>query len=170
MAARRIVVVLATLLVALAAGLESAPALAREIVQFQGYRPGTIVVKTSERRLYYTLDSGRALRYPVGVGRRGKQWSGDTRITYKYVNPAWMPPAVVRRDIPSLPAVVPPGPKNPLGPRALSLSRQGYAIHGTNRPGSIGGFVSYGCIRMHNADFIDLFERVRIGTRVIVLP
>ncbi|HEX2257291.1 MAG TPA: L,D-transpeptidase [Afifellaceae bacterium] len=168
--ALRILAILTLLLAGLAAGLEPSPASAREIVRFEGYRPGTIVVKTSERRLYYTLDSRRALRYPVGVGRRGKQWSGDTQVTYKYVNPSWMPPAEVKRDIPSLPDVVPPGPKNPLGPRALSLSRRGYAIHGTNRPNSIGGFVSYGCIRMHNADIVDLFERVRVGTRVIVLP
>jgi lipoprotein-anchoring transpeptidase ErfK/SrfK len=144
--------------------------LAVEAVRFEGYRPGTIVIRTSERRLYYTLDGRRALRYPVGVGRRGKQWTGETRIRGKFVNPAFSPPPEVKRDIPSLPAVIPPGPRNPLGPRAMTLARANYAIHGTNRPKSVGGFVSYGCIRMYNNDIVDLFERVRVGTRVIVLP
>lgn len=150
--------------------LKPEPASASEIVRLEGYKPGTIVVKTSERRLYYTIDHHRALRYPVGVGRRGKQWTGDTRITHKYINPPWFPPKVVKRDNPALPDVIPPGPHNPLGPRALGLSRPQYAIHGTNRPNSIGGFVSYGCIRMYNRDIIDLFERVQVGTRVVVLP
>ena len=161
--------ILALFLLVSAFMLAAAPAIAREIVHFQGYRPGTIVVKTSERRLYYTIDSRRALRYRVGVGRRGKQWTGDTRILAKYVNPAWTVPAEVKRDKPSLPDVIPPGPRNPLGPRALGLPYD-YAIHGTNRPKSIGGFVSYGCIRMYNEDIIDLFDRVRVGTRVVVLP
>ena len=160
---------LAALILASALWLQAAPAPAREVVELAGYWPGTIVVKTSERRLYYTIDWQRALAYPVGVGRLGKQWTGRTRILGKYVEPEWIVPAEIRRDNPALPAVVPPGPRNPLGPRALALSRD-YAIHGTNKPGSIGGFVSYGCIRMHNADILDLFERVRIGTRVIVLP
>jgi lipoprotein-anchoring transpeptidase ErfK/SrfK len=152
------------------AALDAGPAAAREVVRFEGYRAGTIVVRTSERRLYLTLDSQRALRYPVGVGRRGKQWQGETRITGKFVNPAFSPPPEVKRDIPSLPDVIPPGPNNPLGPRALTLARANYAIHGTNRPKSVGGFVSYGCIRMYNRDIVDLFDRVRVGTRVIVLP
>lgn len=170
MRAWRVLNVVALLLLPSMASLQPEQALAREVVRFEGFRPGTIVVKTSERRLYYTIDSRRALRYPVGVGRRGKQWSGDTRIVGKYVNPAFTPPPEVKRDIPSLPDVIPPGPRNPLGPRAMALSRANYAIHGTNRPKSIGGFVSYGCIRMYNQDIVDLFDRVRVGTRVIVLP
>jgi lipoprotein-anchoring transpeptidase ErfK/SrfK len=147
----------------------SVPAAAREIVQFNGESPGTIVVRTSERRLYYVLGNGRAVRYPVGVGRRGKQWSGRTMISGKYMHPAWSPPAEVRRDKPSLPSFIPGGsPRNPMGVAAMTLSGDEYAIHGTNRPGSIGGFVSYGCIRMHNGDILDLYQRVSVGTSVVV--
>jgi lipoprotein-anchoring transpeptidase ErfK/SrfK len=169
MRASRALGLLAVLFFALAGGLPPGVAFAREVVRFEGYPPGTIVVKTGERRLYYTIDRQRALRYPVGVGRRGKQWTGDTRILTKYVNPAWTVPAEVKYDNPSLPDVIPPGPHNPLGSRALGLPGD-YAIHGTNRPGSIGGFVSYGCIRMHNRDIVDLFDRVQVGARVVVLP
>ncbi|HEX2255881.1 MAG TPA: L,D-transpeptidase [Afifellaceae bacterium] len=160
---------LAALILASALWLQAAPSLAREVVEFSGYRPGTIVVKTSERRLYLVVDRHRALRYAVGVGRPGKQWTGDMRVLAKYVDPKWIVPEEIRHDNPALPAVIAPGPKNPLGPRAIALSHE-YAIHGTNRPDSIGGFVSYGCIRMHNADVLDLFERVQVGTRVVVLP
>jgi len=134
------------------------------------YSPGTIVVKTSERRLYLILDSGRAMRYPVGVGKSGKQWSGTTLIAGKYRNPAWSPPADVKRDKPSMPDVIPGGsPRNPMGVAAMTLAGGGeYAIHGTNMPGSVGGFVSYGCIRMLNNDISDLFDRVSVGTRVVV--
>jgi lipoprotein-anchoring transpeptidase ErfK/SrfK len=135
-----------------------------------GYSPGTIIVRTNQRALYYVLDSGHALRYPVGVGRAGKQWSGTSYINGKYVNPAWSPPADVRRDKPNLPAVIPGGsPHNPMGVAAMTLSGGEYAIHGTNQPGSIGGFVSYGCIRMYNADITDLFARVGYGTTVVVM-
>lgn len=150
--------------------LSARPGQAREVVAFAGYSPGTIVVRTSDRRLYLALPGGRAIRYVVGVGRQGKQWSGATRIKGKYRNPSFSPPAEVRRDLPHLPALIPPGPKNPLGPRALTLAHDQYAIHGTNRPDSIGKFVSYGCIRMRNADILDLFNRVRVGTKVVVLP
>lgn len=145
-------------------------AVAREMVNFSGGSPGTIVVKTSERRLYYVLGNGQALRYPVGVGRAGQQWSGQTYIDGKYIRPAWSPPWVVKRDKPSLPDVIPGGsPRNPMGAAALTLSGGGeYAIHGTNAPGSVGGFVSYGCIRMHNADIMDLYQRVGVGTPVLV--
>jgi lipoprotein-anchoring transpeptidase ErfK/SrfK len=147
----------------------AAPAAARETVAISGYSPGTIVVRTNQRALYYVIDSGHALRYPVGVGRAGKQWSGTSYINGKYVNPAWSPPADVRRDKPNLPAVIPGGsPHNPMGVAAMTLSGGEYAIHGTNQPGSIGGFVSYGCIRMYNADITDLFARVGYGTTVVV--
>jgi lipoprotein-anchoring transpeptidase ErfK/SrfK len=148
----------------------SHPTSAREIVHFRAEAPaGTIVVRTAERRLYYVLGDGRAIRYPVGVGRAGKQWSGVTRIDGKYLRPAWSPPPEIRRDKPSLPSVIPGGsPRNPMGEAALTLSGGAYAIHGTNAPGSIGGFVSYGCIRMHNRDVVDLYGRVGIGTPVVV--
>lgn len=145
---------------------------ARQTVQFRGEEsPGTIVVRTSERRLYYVLGDGRAIRYRVGVGRRGKQWTGRTFIDGKHLKPAWAPPSDVRRDNPRLPDVIAGGsPRNPMGAAALTLSGGGqYAIHGTNVPGSIGGFVSYGCIRMHNHDILDLFGRVGVGTPVMVV-
>ena len=134
------------------------------------YSPGTIVVKTNERRLYLILDTGHAMRYPVGVGKNGKQWAGTTKVDGKYKNPAWAPPDDVRHDKPNLPDVIPGGsPRNPMGVAALTLSGDGgYAIHGTNVPNSVGGFVSYGCIRMLNPDITDLYDRVSIGTEVVV--
>ena len=141
-----------------------------EMVGVSGdYSPGTIVVKTNERRLYLILDSGRAVRYPVGVGKSGKQWAGTTRISGTYINPAWSPPAEVKRDKPSIPDLIPGGsPRNPMGVAAMTLAGGEYAIHGTNVPGSVGGFVSYGCIRMLNPDITDLYERVSVGTTVVV--
>src|SRR5207342_1180364 len=141
-----------------------------DVVDFRGdYSPGTIVVKTNERRLYLVLDPGHAVRYPVGVGRSGKQWAGTTKIDGKYHNPAWSPPAEVKRDKPSMPDVIPGGsPRNPMGVAAMTLSGGEYAIHGTNMPGSVGGFVSYGCIRMLNGDITDLYQRVSVGTTVVV--
>jgi lipoprotein-anchoring transpeptidase ErfK/SrfK len=145
----------------------TAPAAAREIVAFNGGSPGTIVVRTSERKLYLVLGEGRAMRYPVGVGRAGRQWAGRSMISGKYVKPAWSPPADIRR--PGMPDVYPGGaPNNPMGAAALTLSGGDYAIHGTNNPGSIGGFVSAGCIRMYNQDIVDLYDRVSIGTPVVV--
>jgi len=135
-----------------------------------GYPVGTIVVRTSQRRLYLMLGDGRAIRYPVGVGRLGMQWSGTVAIDGKYVEPAWSPPASIKRAEPRLPDVIPGGsPHNPMGVAAMTLSGGGqYAIHGTNQPGLIGGFVSHGCIRMYNADVTDLFGRVSVGTTVVV--
>src|SRR5215204_107377 len=146
------------------------PACAREVVPFQaGVQPGTIVVKTHERRLYLVLGDGTAIRYPVAVGRPGKQWQGWSQVNGKHVEPAWTPPDEVRADNPKLPDVIPGGASNnPMGPRALTLSVGEYAIHGTNRPDSIGTFASYGCIRMYNQDIVDLFERVNVGTEVVV--
>ena len=148
----------------------SAPSYAREVVQFRAEAPaGSIVVRTGERRLYYVMGDGRAIRYTVGVGRPGKQWQGQSYIDGKHLRPAWTPPYEVKRDKPSLPDVIPGGsPRNPMGEAALTLSGGSYAIHGTNVPGSIGGFVSYGCIRMHNADVLDLYGRVGVGTSVVV--
>jgi lipoprotein-anchoring transpeptidase ErfK/SrfK len=143
---------------------------AEELVTYHGdERRGTVVVRTGERRLYLVLGKGKALRYPVGVGKPGKQWSGRSRIIKKMLKPAFAPPAEVKRDIPSLPEYIAGGsPRNPLGAAALILSGGEYAIHGTNRPGSVGGFVSYGCIRMLNRDVLRLFARVHVGTPVIV--
>jgi lipoprotein-anchoring transpeptidase ErfK/SrfK len=153
------------------ASLAGMPAEAREIVAFANpaIPPGAIWVNTHERRLYYVLGNGQAIRYPVGVGRAGQQWAGASYVDGKYEHPAWSPPAVIRRDKPSLPRVIPGGsPHNPMGVAALTLAGGEYAIHGTNAPGSIGGFVSYGCIRMYNQDIVDLYDRVSVGTRVIV--
>ncbi len=162
----------AALAVSLGAGiLISSAAQARpDMVGFRGdYSPGTIVVKTNERRLYLVLDPGHAMRYPVGVGKAGKQWAGTTRIDGKYRNPAWSPPAEVKHDKPAMPDVIPGGsPHNPMGVAAMTLAGGEYAIHGTNMPGSVGGFVSYGCIRMLNDDISDLYQRVSVGTTVVV--
>jgi lipoprotein-anchoring transpeptidase ErfK/SrfK len=151
--------------------LAAASAEAREVVAFStpGYSAGTIVVRTGERHLYLVLGNGQAIRYLVGVGRAGQQWAGVSRIDGKYLNPAWAPPAVVKRDNPRLPDVIAGGsPRNPMGVAAMTLAGGEYAIHGTNMPGSIGGFVSYGCIRMYNQDISDLFGRVSVGTPVVV--
>jgi lipoprotein-anchoring transpeptidase ErfK/SrfK len=158
----------AALFVAVTAAPPAALASAN-VVAFAGYAPGTIVVKTNERRLYLVVDAQHALRYPVGVGKAGKQWQGTSHIDGKYVKPAWSPPAEVKHDKPFLPDVIPGGtPQNPMGVAAMTLAGTEYAIHGTNMPGSIGGFVSYGCIRMYNQDISDLFERVSVGTTVVV--
>lgn len=145
--------------------------LARKTVSYRGVEHfGTIVVKTSERRLYLVLADRRAIRYSVGVGRDGKKWQGRAAIDGKHVEPAWSPPEEIKRDNPRLPDVIAGGsPRNPMGPRALTLSGGGqYAIHGTNRPNTVGTFATYGCIRMFNEDIVDLFDRVAVGTEVVV--
>ena len=133
-------------------------------------RPACGPARSGERRLYLVLGNGAALRYPVAVGRPGKQWFGQRAVDGKHVRPAWSPPAEVKRDNPRLPNVIAGGsPSNPMGVAALTLSGGEYAIHGTNRPESIGKFASYGCIRMLNQDVADLFERVNVGTQVVVM-
>ena len=141
-----------------------------EMVGVRGdFSPGTIVIRTNERHLYLILDQGHAMRYPVGVGKAGKQWAGTTTIDGKYRNPAWSPPSEVKHDKPNIPDVIPGcSPRNPMGVAAMTLSGGEYAIHGTNMPGSVGGFVSYGCIRMYNQDITDLYDRVSVGTTVVV--
>ena len=127
------------------------------------------MVRIGERKLYLVLGEGRAMRYTVGVGRAGRQWAGRSYVDGKHIRPAWSPPAEIRRDKPNLPSVIPGGsPANPMGAAALTLSGGDYAIHGTNSPSSIGGFVSYGCIRMYNQDIVDLYGRVGVGTPVVV--
>lgn len=150
----------------------SARALAApEMVAFSaGFHPGTIIVKTGERRLYLVLGGGAAMRYKVGVGKAGKQWAGVSHVDGKYVYPAWAPPPDLVRDRRMSPAVIPGGsPHNPMGVAALTLAGGQYAIHGTNAPNSIGGFVSSGCIRMYNHDITDLYQRVQVGTPVVVV-
>jgi lipoprotein-anchoring transpeptidase ErfK/SrfK len=150
-------------------GLQTASAQAT--VAFHGYPTGTIVVRTGQRRLYLVVSPDRAISYPVGVGRAGMQWSGTASIDGKYIRPAWSPPADIARRNPRLPRVIPGGsPRNPMGEAALTLSGGGqYAIHGTNAPGSVGGFVSHGCIRMYNRHILDLYARVSVGTQVVVM-
>ena len=144
---------------------------ARNVVPYRGIAKGAIVIKTSQRRLYLGLGNGKAVKYSVGVGRRSKQWTGQKRISSKRIKPAWSPTAQILRDKPGMARYIPGGsPKNPMGAAALVLSGGGqYAIHGTNNPRSIGGFVSYGCFRMYNEDIRDLYSRVHVGTKVTVI-
>ena len=153
---------------AISAVMFAVPSLAREPVAYVGKEvPGTVVVRTNERKLYFVVKEGHAVRYPVGVGRSGKQWFGSTSIVSKRIRPPWSPPAELRGNRPNF--VIPSGsPNNPMGAAALVLGDNELAIHGTNNPGSVGGFVSWGCIRMHNEDVMDLYDRVRVGTRVVI--
>ncbi len=146
-----------------------ATAIPRELVAFDGrYAPGTVVISTTERRLYYVLGNGQAMRYGVGVGRPGFDWSGSKTVTRKAEWPTWTPPAQMLRRRPDLPRFMKGGPENPMGARAMYLGSSLYRIHGSNEPDTIGQAVSSGCIRMLNDDVVDLYERVRVGTRVVV--
>jgi lipoprotein-anchoring transpeptidase ErfK/SrfK len=145
----------------------------RQVVRYEGpHGPNTIVVNTSERRLYYTLGNGRAIKYAVGVGREGFTWAGQNRITRKAEWPGWTPPPqMIRREAAKgrqLPAYMPGGPNNPLGARAMYIGSTLYRIHGTNQPSTIGQAMSSGCIRMANEDVMHLYEQVDVGTRVVV--
>ena len=131
-------------------------------------RPGTIIVNTRERRLYYLLGEGRAIRYGIGVGRDGFTWSGVKTVSQKREWPSWTPPEQMLQRRPDLPRFMPGGPDNPLGARALYLGSTLYRIHGSNEPETIGQAVSSGCFRMTNADVVDLYNRVRVGTKVVV--
>ncbi|MEO0329712.1 MAG: L,D-transpeptidase [Pseudomonadota bacterium] len=161
------IVVVVSLLIGLSASQDAA---ARQVISGVDVSRGTILVLTSKRKLYYGLGNGKAIRYNVGVGKRGRQWTGRRYIARKAKKPAWQATPDILKDKPHLTRVIPGGaPENPMGAAALLISGNGYyAIHGTNRPRSIGGYVSYGCIRMHNKDILDLYQRARIGTRVIV--
>jgi len=132
--------------------------------------PGTIIIDTGNTALYYVLGQGRAIRYGVGVGRDGFTWSGVQTISRKAEWPDWYPPAEMVARQPYLPRFVAGGPGNPLGARAMYLGSSQYRIHGTNDPSTIGKFVSSGCIRLTNEDVTDLFSRVNVGTKVVVLP
>ena len=150
------------------------PRFARQMVRYQTNElPGTIIVVPKERYLYFVLSGNRALRYGVGVGREGFSWSGRVRVGRKAEWPRWVPPAAMRKREPNLPQSVDGGPDNPLGARALYLFDDGrdtlYRIHGSNEPWTSGQAVSSGCIRMRNQDVTELYTRVGVGTRVIVL-
>lgn len=155
-------------------GMQAAPQaqvqpIPREIVAFNApYAPGTIVVSTSERRLYFVLPNGEAIRYGVGVGRPGFTWGGMQTVTMKREWPDWRPPATMLRRRPDLPRYMKGGLENPLGARAMYLGGTIYRIHGSNEPETIGTAVSSGCIRMTNEDVTDLYSRVKVGATVIV--
>jgi len=150
---------------------ELEPRLRRQEVSFQSKEPaGTIVVDTPNTQLYYVLGGGRAIRYGVRVGRDGFTWTGVQKITRKAAWPDWNPPAEMIERQPYLPRFMAGGDGNPLGARAMYLGNTVYRIHGTNQPSTIGKFVSSGCIGMLNEDVTDLFDRVKVGTRVVVLP
>ena len=131
--------------------------------------PGTVVINTNERMLYLVEERGRALRYGIGVGRPGFTWSGVHHVSQKREWPDWTPPEEMLRRRPDLPRHMIGGPENPLGARAMYLGSTLYRIHGSNEPWTIGSQVSSGCIRMRNEDVIDLYGRVKIGTKVVVM-
>ncbi|OYU91472.1 MAG: L,D-transpeptidase [Bradyrhizobiaceae bacterium PARB1] len=141
-----------------------------EVTYVSNQAPGTIVIDTGNTQLYYILGNNRAIRYGVGVGREGFTWAGTETVTRKAEWPDWHPPAEMIRRQPYLPRFMAGGPGNPLGARAMYLGSSAYRIHGTNDPTTIGKFVSSGCIRLTNEDVQDLFRRVNVGTRVVVLP
>ncbi len=152
------------------AGFEMDPRYLRQEVEYRGSEaPGTIVIDTPNKFLYLVEDGGKAMRYGVGVGRPGFTWAGVHSISAKKEWPDWVPPEEMIERQPSLPHFMAGGPGNPLGARAMYLGSTLYRIHGSNEPWTIGHNVSSGCIRMRNADVIDLYERVKVGTKVIVL-
>jgi lipoprotein-anchoring transpeptidase ErfK/SrfK len=145
--------------------------LRRQVVNFDTREaPGTIIIDTGNTYLYFVLGGGRAMRYGVGVGRQGFTWAGVQTISRKAEWPDWYPPSEMIARQPYLPRFVAGGPGNPLGARAMYLGSSEYRIHGTNDPTTIGKFVSSGCIRLTNEDVSDLFSRVNVGTKVVVLP
>ncbi len=141
----------------------------RQLVFFRSSEaPGTVVVNTTERFLYLVLGNNRALRYGIGVGREGFQWSGLVKVSRKAEWPDWTPPPEMIQRQPYLPRFMAGGPGNPMGSRALYLGATIYRIHGTNQPETIGHAVSSGCFRLANGDVIDLFERVPVGAKVVI--
>jgi lipoprotein-anchoring transpeptidase ErfK/SrfK len=143
----------------------------RTLVDYRSKEPaGTIVIDTQNTYLYLVLEKGKAMRYGVGVGREGFTWSGAEKVTRMAEWPDWHPPEEMIERQPYLPRFMAGGPTNPLGARALYLGKTVYRIHGTNQPSTIGSFVSSGCIRLTNEDIMDLYGRIKVGTRVVVLP
>jgi len=148
-----------------------APELRRQVVAYQSAEPaGTVIIDTPHKFLYLTMGGGKAMRYGIGVGRQGFTWSGTQTISRKAEWPDWIPPVEMVARQPYLPRWVAGGPGNPLGARAMYLGNTEYRIHGTNDPTTIGKNVSSGCIRLENSDVEDLYQRVGLGTKVIVLP
>jgi lipoprotein-anchoring transpeptidase ErfK/SrfK len=146
------------------------PQYRRQVVAWRGpHAPGTIIIDTPDKFLYLVQLGGTALRYGIGVGRPGFEWSGVKTITMKREWPDWRPPSQMLQRRPDLPRYMAGGPMNPLGARAMYLGSSLYRIHGTNEPHTIGQSVSSGCIRMMNEDVVDLYERVRVGTKVVVI-
>ena len=145
-------------------------AIPREIVRYDGQATSRArsSSRPSERRLYFVLPDGEAIRYGIGVGRDGFRWAGQHAITRKAEWPGWTPPAEMRKRVPDLPAYMPGGPDNPLGARALYIGSTLYRLHGTSEPWTIGQAVSSGCIRLTNEDIIDLYDRVKVGALVVV--
>jgi lipoprotein-anchoring transpeptidase ErfK/SrfK len=152
-------------------GVELRSDLKRQVVNYRTTEaPGTIIVDTPNTFLYLVMPGGKAMRYGIGVGREGFTWSGVKTVERKAEWPDWTPPPEMIARQPYLPRFVAGGPTNPLGARAMYLSGSVYRIHGTNAPSTIGGRVSSGCIRMVNEDVTDLYNRVTVGTKVVVLP
>ncbi len=150
---------------------DQASRLKRQIVDYRTPEAaGTIIIDTAHTQLYYVLGNGKAIRYGIGVGREGFTWSGTQTVSRKAEWPDWTPPPEMVQRQPYLPRFMAGGPQNPLGARAMYLGGTVYRIHGTNAPGTIGGRVSSGCIRLTNEDVSDLYSRVNVGTKVIVLP
>jgi len=138
------------------------------LVESSGYAIGSIIIKTGEHKLLFVEGRNSVVTYSIAVGRAGRKWTGTTAISRKVLNPAWAPPPLIRKNNPKLPALVKPGPNNPLGAAVLVLGDGTYGIHGTNRPETIGTNASFGCFRMHNSDILSLIKRVKIGTVVYV--
>jgi lipoprotein-anchoring transpeptidase ErfK/SrfK len=146
------------------------PKFDRQVVAYDGKEsPGTIIVDTPHKFLYLVEDGGKAMRYGIGVGRPGFTWAGVKTITAKHEWPDWRPPEAMLKRQPELPRFMAGGPQNPLGARAMYLGSTDYRIHGSNEPWTIGHNVSSGCIRLRNADVIDLYNRVKVGTKVVVM-
>lgn len=146
------------------------PKFEKQVVVYNGnHAPGTLVIDTPNKFLYLVQADGKALRYGIGVGKPGFEWSGVKQISAKKEWPAWTPPPEMLKRRPDLPRHMEGGPDNPLGARAMYLGSSLYRIHGSNEPWTIGTAVSSGCIRMRNEDVIDLYGRVNVGTRVVVI-
>jgi len=149
---------------------EADPRYQRQVVAYEGgEKPGTVIIDTPRRFLYLVQEGGRAVRYGIGVGRPGFTWAGVKEVSAKREWPDWTPPPEMLRRRPDLPSHMAGGPENPLGARALYLGSSLYRIHGSNEPWTIGTAVSSGCIRMRNEDVVDLYERVKVGTKVVVM-
>jgi lipoprotein-anchoring transpeptidase ErfK/SrfK len=146
------------------------PKFQKQVVDYRGSEPpGTIIIDTPNRFLFLVQDNGKAIRYGIGVGKPGFTWAGEKKITAKREWPDWTPPAEMLQRRPDLPHFMAGGPENPLGARAMYLGSTLYRIHGSNEPWTIGHAVSSGCIRMRNEDVIDLYDKVKVGTKVMVI-